>query len=221
MEQPTSWLEILSIVSSLVSLIIGGLAIWLAVKFYEMSTKSSEKLEQASNNIDSTTKRLETLFDKLYADTFAMVKDTVSDMRRHVWKADEAEKAIPDEKLKQLKSELSEELAESFSNGEQKKEIRDLQEKLSELLNKAVEKSASISKASVEDEVLDCLKELGKYGRKVTMSDVISYLDFDENTIAHALFSLKRQQKITWGKNENRKGLSLDDNIQITSLGNP
>ena len=136
MEQPVSWLEILSIVSSLVSLIIGGLAIWLAVKFYEISTKSSEKLEQASNNIDSTTKRLETLFDKLYADTFAMVKDTVSDMRKHVWKADDAEKDISDEKLEQLKSELSAELAENFKNGDQKKEIRDLQDKLSELLDK-------------------------------------------------------------------------------------
>lgn len=220
MEQPISWLEILSIVSSLVSLIIGGLAIWLAVKFYEMSTKNSEKLEQASNNIESTTKRLETLFDKLYADTFAMVKDTVSDMRKHVWKADGAEKDISDEKLEQLKSELSAELAESFKNGEQKKEISDLQEKLSELLDKAVEKSANISKASVESEVLNCLKELGEFGRKVTVSNVISYLDIEEKIIVPALFSLKKQGKISWGKNENSKGLRSDDNIHVTVLGN-
>lgn len=220
MEQPTSWLEILSIVSSLVSLIIGGLAIWLAVKFYEMSTKSSEKLEQASNNIDSTTKRLETLFDKLYADTFAMVKDTVSDMRRHVWKADEEEKNIPDEKLKQLKSELSEELAESFKNSDQRKEIRDLQEKLSGLLNKAVEESANISKSSIESEVLDCLKELGEYGRKVTMPDVVSYLKLDEKTVVHALFSLRRQGKVSWNNSKSSKGLRFDDNIQVTILGN-
>jgi len=220
MEQPVSWLEILSIVSSLVSLIIGGLAIWLAVKFYEMSTKSSEKLEQASNNIDSTTKRLETLFDKLYADTFAMVKDTVSDMRKHVWKADDTEKDISDKKLEQLKSELSAELAESFKNGDQKKEIRDLQDKLSELLDKAVEKSAIISKASVESKVLDCLKELGEFGRKVTMPDIVSYLNIDEQTIIHALFSLNKQGKISWGKNANSNTLKYDDNIQVTRLGN-
>lgn len=220
MDQPTSWLEILSIVSSLVSLIIGGLAIWLAVKFYEMSTKSSEKLEQASNNIDSTTKRLETLFDKLYADTFAMVKDTVSDMRKHVWRGDESKKNIPDEKLVQLKSELSAELAESFKNSDQKKEIRDLQEKLSELLNKAVEKSANISKASAENEVLSCIKELGEFGRKVTTSDVISYLSLDESTVVNALFSLKNQKKISWGESGKSKGLRLDDNIQVTPLGN-
>ncbi len=220
MQNPVSWLEILSIVSSLVSLVIGGLAIWLAVKFYEMSTKSSEKLEQASNNIDSTTKRLETLFDKLYADTFAMVKDTVSDMRKHVWKADDADNSIPDEKLQQLKLELSKELAENFKNGNQKQEIKELQEKLSGLLDKAVEKSVNISKASIESEVLDCLKELGEYGRKVTLSDLVSYIDADEKTIAHALFSLKRQEKITWGNGRKSRGLTTEDNIQVTQLGN-
>lgn len=220
MENPVSWLEILSIVSSLVSLVIGGLAIWLAVKFYEMSTKSSDKLEQASNNIDSTTKRLETLFDKLYADTFAMVKDTVSDMRKHVWKADDADIGIPDEKLQQLKLELSKELAENFKNSDQKKEIKELQEKLSGLLDKAVEKSVSISKASIESEVLDCLRELGEYGRKVTMPDVVSYLDSDEKIIVPALFRLKRQEKITWGSGRKSGALNSDDNIQVTKLGN-
>jgi len=219
-ENPVSWLEILSIVSSLVSLVIGGLAIWLAVRFYEMSTKSSEKLEQASNNIDSTTKRLETLFDKLYADTFAMVKDTVSDMRKHVWKADDNEKDISEDKLSQLKSELSAELAENFKNGDQRQEISALKEKLSELLDKAVEKSASISKESIEGEVLECIKELGEYGRKVTMGDIISYLDFDEKRIVHAIFTLKEQGKITWGEGRKSKGLRSDDNIQITRLGN-
>lgn len=220
MENPISWLEILSIVSSLVSLIIGGLAIWLAVKFYEMSTKSSEKLEQASNNIDSTTKRLETLFDKLYADTFAMVKDTVSDMRKHVWKSDGTEKDISEEKLIQLKSELSVELAESLNNGDQRQEISELKKKLSELLDKAVEKSANISKESIEGEVLECIKELGEYGRKVRASDIFGYLDIEEQPIAHAMFSLRKQGKINWGEGRKSVGLSANMEINVTKLGN-
>jgi len=216
MANPVGWLEILSIVSSLVSLVIGGLAIWLAVKFYEMSSKSSEKLEQASNNIDSTTKRLETLFDKLYADTFAMVKDTVSDMRKHVWKADEVEEEVSKNKLDDLKSELLKELSLSFNNGDQQEEIENLKSKVSELLEKAVDKSANISNNVFEQEVLDCIKELGEYGRAVYYPEVSSYLGLDEKKVVPILFSLKKQEKITWG----RKGLSSKDSIQVTPLGN-
>lgn len=215
MESPVSWLEILSIVSSLVSLVIGGLAIWLAVKFYEMSTKSSEKLEQASNNIDSTTKRLETLFDKLYADTFAMVKDTVSDMRKHVWKADDIEKDMPRDKLDDLKAELLKELSSNFSDGTQKREISDLKEKVSQLLEKAVDKSANIFSDSFEKEVLECLKELGECGRVINYPDVVAYMDEDEKRVITALFSLKRKQMISW----DRMTLNDRDSITITALG--
>lgn len=220
MDNPVSWLEILSIVSSLVSLIIGGLAIWLAVKFYEMSTKSSEKLEKASNDISSTTKRLENLFDKLYADTFAMVKDTVSDMRKHVWKADEIEKDIPKDKLDELKAELLNELSLSFSNGNQKQEITELKNKVSELLEKAVDKSANISTDSFEKKVLECLKEMGEYGRKVNYPDVASYLEKDEKSVVLALFSLKKKKLIEWKKAHGGGGLGPIDNIFVTALGN-
>ena len=74
-----------SLIASIVSLIIGGFAIWLSVTFYRMSNKISEDTKGAAKGISASVRRLESLFDSLYSDTFSMMKDTVSDMRKHIW----------------------------------------------------------------------------------------------------------------------------------------
>ncbi len=78
-----------------------------------------------------------------------------------------------------------------------------------------MDKSASISNHSFEREVLDCLKELGEYGRKVTYPDVVGYLDLDEKRVVGALFSLRKKEMVSWSKG----GLGPDDNISVTKAG--
>jgi hypothetical protein len=222
MEQSINWLEILSIVSSLVSVILGGFAIWLAVRFYEMSSKSAEKLEQASNNIEATTKRLETLFDKLYSDTFEMVKDTVSDMRKHVWRAEDTTQDISDDKLEKLKKELSEEFSKNVTESPHKKEIEEISEKVKYLIDKAVDKSANISKDAFRTQVVCAIQELGHLGRKVTFKDIASYLDSEDLDVVSALFHLREIEMVKWGsfKGKGKVGLSGADSITLTPREN-
>jgi hypothetical protein len=82
---PLSWLELISIVASFVSVIIGIFAIWLSVVFYRFSNESSTHAKDSADKISSSVTRLESLFDKLYSDTFTIMRDTVTDMRKHAW----------------------------------------------------------------------------------------------------------------------------------------
>lgn len=89
-----SALEILSLVASIASVILALLAIWLSFAFFKLSSSASKSTEEAAKGISASVERLEKLFDKLYADTFSMMRETVTDMRQHIWKApphDEAE----------------------------------------------------------------------------------------------------------------------------------
>lgn len=76
------WLESISLISSIASLVISLLAIWLSIKFYQMSTASSKEIKESSSNVNNNVEKLEKMFDTMYRDTFSMVKDTVTHMRR-------------------------------------------------------------------------------------------------------------------------------------------
>lgn len=99
--------EIASLVAAVVSVCIGGLAIWLSVTFYKMSSQLSQDAKEASKDIGASVERLEKVFDKLYSDTFSMVKDTMSDMRRHFFREGTAE---DDEIAKKVEKKVDEKL---------------------------------------------------------------------------------------------------------------
>lgn len=112
-------LQLISLFSSIVSAVLGIIAIWLSVVFYKMSTTLAETTREAAKGIGASVERLEKLFDKLYADTFSMMKDTVSDMRKHIWPEDaSAESKIAeeserkaDEKVDRLKNDISSDIS--------------------------------------------------------------------------------------------------------------
>src|SRR5713226_4076430 len=112
--------EVISFIASVASLILAVGAIWLSVVFYRMSTEASKATTEAAKGIAASVEWLEKLFDKLYSDTFSMMRDTVSDMRKHIWPADdkEQEKAAEevekkaDEKIAELKSAMEKQLGE-------------------------------------------------------------------------------------------------------------
>ena len=114
--------EIISFIASIASLILAILAIWLSFKFFEKSNEASDKTIEASKGIGSSVERLEKLFDKLYSDTFSMMKDTVSDMRKHMWSDEKSVPSINLEeeiekkaeiKVNKLKGELSQDISKN------------------------------------------------------------------------------------------------------------
>ncbi len=78
-------IEVISFATSIASLVLAIVAIALSIIFYQMSSQLSESTKEAAKDIGASVEKLEKLFDRLYADTFSMMKDTVSDMRKHAW----------------------------------------------------------------------------------------------------------------------------------------
>jgi hypothetical protein len=109
-----SAIEIASLIASFFSVGIALMAIWLSIVFYRMTTGLSVSVRDAAKDIGASVERLETLFSKLYADTFSMMRDTVTEMQKHVWpeKSDSVEKISveaekrADEKVKTLKADV-------------------------------------------------------------------------------------------------------------------
>jgi hypothetical protein len=80
-------ITIAAFITSAVSAFIGIFAIWLSVTFFKMSSKLSESTKEAASHIGASVVRLEKIFDRLYNDIFSITKDTVSDMRKQLWRA--------------------------------------------------------------------------------------------------------------------------------------
>lgn len=159
MEAGVLQMEILSIVASVVSVIIGGFAIWLAVTFYKLSIKVSEDTREASKSISASVARLEGLFDRLYNDTFSMMKDTYSDMRRHMWppKDDTAEiaaqiEATANAKIDSLREEITHELGRFIAKiGIADQKIKGVQEQVSRLIDRAIEQTRAVETEAQEE----------------------------------------------------------------------
>ncbi|BCV54221.1 hypothetical protein [Shewanella algae] len=192
-----SWLEIFSIVSSLVSLIIGGFAIWLSVQFYKMSVKSSEKLERSSSDISSATQRLETLFDKLYSDTFSMVKDTMNDMRQHVWNSDSVKDKEGD-RLNTLKEELTKEFNSELATKLKSSNINDIELKVEELVARAINKSVAFGNTQESERIIAVMRALASTKRRITLNGLCDLLNVAEESLVGPLFNLKRDGVIDW-----------------------
>lgn len=152
-------MEILALVASVVSVIIGGFAIWLSVTFYRLSNKISEDTKEAAKGISSSVTRLESLFDRLYSDTFSMMKDTVSDMRKHIWpEKDQSTEALTmiearaDEKIQELRSQISSELSSVMRQvGRTDNKISGVEERLAELVDRAIQQTRRVESEAQEE----------------------------------------------------------------------
>jgi len=153
-------LEIVSLIASIVSVTIGAFAIWLSVKFYQMSNKMADETKDASRMINSSVNRLEVLFDRLYSDTFSIMKDTVSDMRKHIWpnkniEEDSTLKEIEeksDEKIATLKKDLTADIKSIIDKiGKTDNKVQNLQGYMEEIVDKAIKQSRKVEMETMEE----------------------------------------------------------------------
>jgi len=152
-------METVSLVASIVSVIIGGFAIWLSVTFYRLSNKISEDTKEAAKGISASVDRLESLFDRLYSDTFSMMKDTVSDMRKHIWPEKEqhtdalvAIEKKADQKVEELRAQIASELTSVMHQvGRTDTKITGVEERLTGLIDKAITQSRRVESEAQEE----------------------------------------------------------------------
>jgi uncharacterized membrane protein len=211
-----SGIELVGLIASIASLILAVGAIWLSIVFFKMSNEASQATTEAAKGIDASVKRLENLFDKLYSDTFSMMKDTVSDMRKHIWNGDdsdnvnenkndileEADKKA-EEKVQEIKSALDKQLNEILK----KQQIADgkvsgIGKELEVLLDNAIQTSRMIEsearEETVRNHILMALRSFSRRQKTVTASELVDSLsdNIPPNRIVSELESMKEDSLI-------------------------
>lgn len=185
--------ELVSLIASIVSLVLGLGAIWLSIVFFKMSSEASSATTEAAKGIDASIKRLENLFDKLYSDTFSMMKDTVSDMRKHIWNGGTADQVLDkdcileeadrkaEEKVAEVKrameTQLSEILArQRVSDGN----VSGFKHEMKRLLESAIQTSRQIDSEAREEtlreHILVALRKAMRSQKTMTALEIVKSL---------------------------------------------
>jgi hypothetical protein len=186
------------------SLVLSVVAIWLSIVFYRMSSQLSETTKEAAKGIGSSVERLEKLFDKLYSDTFSMMRDTVSDMRKHIWPApnvtadpvvEETEKKA-DEKVDDLKRTMEAELSNILGRLQHTNvKVEGLRTEMQSLIERAIVGSRRVEIEARSETVRQLvLRELGMRGgfrHAVAAEDLVGRLSVPTPRVLSELERLK------------------------------
>lgn len=186
--------DVVSLIASITSLILGVLAIWLSITFYKMSAKESKNAENASAQMKSSVDRLEKLFDKLYSDTFSMMKDTVSDMRKHIWNNDSNPKTNQKEIRDLIEQEISKlKLFDGQDNGNKDEVVSELTDLVGSLSRTEV--------GFVDEELI--LRYMYENGASL-VPDIADFLEYEEDDVAFKMFDIRREGFVTWKGDKNK-----------------
>lgn len=202
--------EILSVVASTASLTLAILAIWLSIVFFRMSSLLSESTKEASKEIGASVERLEKLFDKLYSDTFSMMKDTYSDMRKHIWPeepiegdklAEEVERKA-DDKVNLLKESIDSDLSAVLRQQEmQESQITEIRQEMSELIERAITSSRQVESEAREEtlreHILREIRVLRLGEHPVTAKDIYKSTEIGVKRLIHELHRMSEEDVIS------------------------
>lgn len=177
-----SGFDTFSIFASITSIVLGIVAIWLSVLFYKMSDKSARESEKSAHSIEASVKKLEILFDKLYSGTFDMMKDTVTDMRKHVYSRSSEIQNDNDKIQKEINERTLLEVAATVEEiKSSQKTDAELQEIIMDIIESSKNNEKIIKRDIIIDEVISYLKVKGK----ASFGEVNEYLEgkglFKEN----------------------------------------
>lgn len=213
-----STFDIISFIASIASLILAVGAIWLSVVFFRMSDAASKATTEAAKDIAASVERLEKLFDKLYSDTFSMMRDTVTDMRKHIWNNPQTTNPDKSEISYAIKSEIESRVkaaleAEGIGSKEkQEKVTKELESVLESIFQDAKLKKKSIKSARVLDAI--------KANQPVTLPKLARFLDMSDDDLAiHHLFPMRARGEITWDAPMNT--ISSESAIRLGSDDEP
>jgi hypothetical protein len=206
-------IEVVSFATSIASLVLAVVAIVLSIVFYQMSSQLSESTKEAAKDIGASVEKLEKLFDRLYADTFSMMKDTVSDMRKHAWGEaatetpnilEEAEKKT-EQKTEALRKHFDEQVAQIL----ERQKITDgrvgqTREELKKLVDRAIDASRNVEHEAREETIrryiLKNIFMLKRRGEKILAGDIVDSLSeqFPQMAVVRELERMKAEKLIDW-----------------------
>lgn len=76
-------MDYFSLISNIFSIVISVVAFILSIYFFNHSLKTNKESEKIASDIKNSVSKLEDLFNKLYSDTFSMLKDQNNLMQQH------------------------------------------------------------------------------------------------------------------------------------------
>lgn len=158
-------MEAFSIAAAVVSIVIAAFAIWLSIVFYRMSVNSSNQIQESSKDLSSSVSKLEKLFEHLYSDTFSMMRDTYSDMRKHVWPEFREEPDVTDQietrantKVDDIRQELMAQIETVAARaGGTETKVEQLRKELSPLVDDAISRSRHAESEAQEETLRDVM----------------------------------------------------------------
>jgi regulator of replication initiation timing len=209
---PDTW-EVIGIVAGVVSIVLAAFAIWQASVFFRWSNTAQREAEQAAKGIDASVKKLEDVFNRLYSDTFGIMRDTVSDMREHMWPAgsvgddkardiglEEIDKRTA-ENIEELRKEVHEQVGQVVSRvGATNEQVTALEGQLGTVVDQALEASRQAQAEAVRQTLTEAVRgeiALAKRQRKrsIEADELVAALRdrFDFEEILSALGELRDQ----------------------------
>lgn len=207
-------ITIIGFIATIASLVLAVGAIWLSFIFYKMSNEASKETTKAAKDIQASVERLEKIFDKLYSDTFSMMRDTVTDMRQHIWKKPHTGSSDDiinnEEKINNLKNSISQEIIciideKLKSNGDNETKIKELEDKIKKALESGIQRtirSQAVPATLMRRRALSLIKRY----RAIRVENLLRRMNamfsddysFSDNEFMDALFNLRDNGLITW-----------------------
>lgn len=201
--------EILSMAASIASLVLAIVAISLAIVFFQMSSRLAERTKEAAKGIGASVDRLENLFDKLYSDTFSMMRDTYSDMRKHIWPEEpiEADKLTEeverkaDEKVNQLKQSIDLDLERVLHHQQiQDIQVNELRREMEELIERAIVSSREVESEAREETlreyIIAAITVLDHSVDPLTASTLLEYIEAPGERVVSELRRMMKEDLI-------------------------
>jgi len=154
-EVSLGWVDVIAIFSGAASLVMAALAIWLSITFYKMSDVSAKEMKDSTNKINSNVDKLEKMFDTMYADTFTMVKETVTHMRKQVDRNSDVNKQSHEIK-KQIDDLVTEQVKKLTVENISSEQLKD---SFMDLLKESKEIEVNVIKQDMKEKILDILSK--------------------------------------------------------------
>jgi len=195
--------DYINLVSSIASGVLAVVALALSIVFFVLAKRDAERSAKSADQLGSRVERLEKLFDTLYSDTFSMMRETYTDMRKHVWRADPSSETMPSadtataEQTAEILARVSEVSAQVGVTGE---ELRALQDRLQPVLREtlAAENSRREEFPDNRSRVLRYASFRHRRGRTFTLEVLAKALSIPEDELVDVVFQLGREGILEW-----------------------
>lgn len=192
--------------SSIASGVLAVVALALSIVFFILSKRDAERSTKNAQEISGSVTRLEKLFDTLYSDTFSMMRDTYTDMRKHVWRAtpadstaDEAETG--DSSVAEQTRELLHRVGEASQQiGVTGEKLAELQERLQPVVRQTLEAESERREESpsLRTRIVRFVQSRDRRGIPATVGLISRALNVEEGGVVDEVFDLGRQGVLDW-----------------------